>query len=79
MINSMNGETLANLKSDQKTILKVLRPNASVGSLALWFVGSLDGVIRILSRLSTQCQIQDNLNHFLNFELLTEAEHRTIW
>lgn len=59
-------------------MLKEVRPNASAASWALRFVGSLDGVMTILSGISAQEQMEDNLNTFRNFEPLTEQEKQVI-
>lgn len=56
----------------------MVRPNASAASWALRFVGSLDGVMTILSGMSTQEQMADNLNTFRNFEPLTKQEKQVV-
>ena len=61
-----------------EAMLKEVRPNASAASWALRFVGSLDGVMTILSGISAQEQMEDNLNTFRNFEPLTEQEKQVI-
>ena len=74
----VKGGTLANLEPELDAMLKEVRPNASAASWALRFVGSLDGVMTILSGMSTQEQMADNLNTFRNFEPLTEQEKQVI-
>lgn len=74
----VKGGTLANLQPDLEAMLKEVRPDASAASWALRFVGSLDGVMTILSGMSTQEQMEDNLHTFRNFEPLTEQEKQVI-
>lgn len=65
---------MANLHPELDAMLKEVRPNASAASWALCFGGSLNSVMTILSGMSTQEQMADNLNKFRNFEPLTEQE-----
>ena len=74
----VKGGTLANLQPELEAMLKEVRPDASAASWALRFVGSLDGVMTILSGMSTQEQMADNLNTFRNFEPLTKQEKQVI-
>jgi predicted aldo/keto reductase-like oxidoreductase len=50
------------------------RPGASAASWALRFVGSLPGVMTILSGMSDIGQMEDNLKTFTNFEPLSDKE-----
>jgi predicted aldo/keto reductase-like oxidoreductase len=72
------GGTLARLDDECSEILKKIRPDNSVASWAFRFVGSLPGVTTILSGMSTQDQIDDNMNTFRNFEPLTDEEKDAI-
>ena len=70
----VKGGTLAKLTPELEGIYKAARPDASVASWALRFVGSLPGVMTILSGMSTTEQMMDNINTFVHFEPLTEKE-----
>ncbi len=70
----VKGGTLAKLRPELEDKLRAARPEASVASWALRFVGSLPGVMTILSGMSSEEQMQDNLKTFTNFEPLTERE-----
>lgn len=72
------GGTLARLDDECSGIFKSIRPDKSVASWAFRFVGSLPGVTTILSGMSTQDQIDDNMNTFKNFEPLTDEEKNAI-
>ena len=70
----IKGGTLASLTPEQEDLYKKARPDASVASWALRFVGSLPGVMTILSGMSTEEQMKDNIRTFTPFEPLTEEE-----
>lgn len=74
----VKGGTLANLTPELTAKYKAIRPDASVASWALRFVGSLPGVMTILSGMSSEEQMRDNLATFAHFEPLTEQEKETI-
>ena len=74
----VKGGTLASLTLELEAMYKAIRPEASVASWALRFVGSLPGVMTILSGMSTQDQMEDNLSTFRNFEPLSAEEKKTV-
>ena len=74
----VKGGTLASLTPELEAMYKAIRPEASVASWALRFVGSLPGVMTILSGMSTRDQMEDNLSTFRNFEPLSSEEKKTV-
>ena len=74
----VKGGTLASLTPELEAMYKAIRPEASVASWALRFVGSLQGVMTILSGMSTRDQMEDNLSTFRNFEPLSAEEKKTV-
>ena len=70
----VKGGTLAALKPELEEMYRAVRPDASAASWALRFVGSLPGVMTILSGMSTEEQMKDNIRTFTNFEPLSEEE-----
>ena len=72
------GGKLANHDEECTEILKSVRPDKSVASWAFRFVGSLPGVTTILSGMSAQEQMEDNMNTFRNFEPLSDEEKAAI-
>lgn len=74
----VKGGTLASLMPELEAKLKAARPDSSIASWAMRFVGSLDGIITILSGMSNDEQMQDNLNTFTNFEPLSDSEKMLI-
>ena len=74
----VKGGTLASLTPELEAMYKEIRPEASVASWALRFVGSLPGVMTILSGMSTWEQMEDNISTFRNFEPLSAEEKETV-
>ena len=74
----VKGGTLASLKPELEEKFRALRPDASIASWALRFVGSLPGVMTILSGMSDEAQMRDNLSTFMDFEPLTETERAVV-
>ncbi|MBR1906479.1 MAG: aldo/keto reductase [Clostridiales bacterium] len=72
------GGKLANHDDECQAILKSVRPDKSIASWAFRYVGSLPGVTTILSGMSTQEQLDDNMNTFKNFEPLSDEEKEAI-
>ena len=74
----VKGGTLAQLTPDLEAKYKAARPEASVASWALRFVASLPGVMTILSGMSSEAQMRDNLDTFTHFEPLSDAEKKLV-
>ncbi len=74
----VRGGMLANMGEEIDAKFKARQPEKSVASWALRFVGSLPGVMTILSGMSTEEQMDDNINTFKNFEPLSEDEFKIV-
>ena len=74
----IKGGTLANLPPEGKKPLQALQPEASDASWALRWVGSHPNVHVILSGMSTEEQVTDNLNTFRQFAPLTTQENAAV-
>ena len=70
----VKGGALAKMVPEAEEMFKAVRPESSIASWALRFVASQPGVMTILSGMSDEAQMEDNLNTFKNFEPLTEEE-----
>lgn len=70
----VRGGMLANMAPEIEAKFKARQPEKSVASWALRFVGSLSGVMTILSGMSNEEQMEDNLKTFTNFEPLADDE-----
>lgn len=74
----VKGGTLASLTPELEAKYRAVRPEASIASWALRFVGSLPGVMTILSGMSTWEQMEDNIGTFTRFEPLSEDERAVV-
>ncbi len=74
----VKGGTLADLAPELEEMLKKERPEASVASWAMRFAGSLEGVMTVLSGMSNECQMEDNLDTFANLEPLNSREREVL-
>ncbi len=74
----VKGGTLAELTPEFEEMFKKVRPEASAASWAMRFAGSLAGVATILSGMSNEEQMKDNLHTFTAFEPLDEKEKEVI-
>ena len=74
----VKGGMLASAAPEIEQLMKEVCPEASVASWALRFVASLPGVVTVLSGMSTEAQMKDNLKTFTGFHPLTEREQDVI-
>lgn len=74
----VKGGKLANLAPKEAAKFKAVRPEKSIASWALRFVGSQPGVMTILSGMSTEEQMDDNIGTFASFEPLSEEEMKVV-
>lgn len=74
----VKGGTLANLPTSVTNHFAEVTPGNSAASWALRWVGSLPNVKVILSGMSDEQQVADNLNTFANFKALSEAEEQAV-
>ena len=74
----IKGGTLASLPADAAAPLHALRPDASDASWALRWVGSHKNVHVILSGMSAEEQLTDNLATFSPFQPLSPAENAAV-
>ena len=74
----VKGGLLANPVEAVANVLKEGNPDVSAASWALRFAASLDGVITVLSGMSNEAQMEDNLKTFRNFEKLNDEEKAVV-
>lgn len=70
----VRGGMLANMDPEIEAKFKARQPDKSVASWALRYVASLPGVMTVLSGMSTEDQVKDNIETFRNFEPIADDE-----
>lgn len=70
----VKGGTLASLPEAAEKLLREREPDMSPASWAIRFAASLDGVMTVLSGMSSLSQMEDNIGFMENFVPLTEEE-----
>ena len=74
----VRGGMLADMAPEIEAKFRARQPEKSVASWALRFVGSLPGVMTILSGMSNEEQMEDNISTFTNFTPLAGDEMEII-
>lgn len=74
----VKGGTLADPPEAVKEILRNANPQASYASWAIRFAASLDDVMIVLSGMSSEEQMKNNLSFMKNFAALSTEEQETI-
>ncbi len=74
----IKGGSLAGLPEDAAKYLRAIDTDKSIASWALRWVGSMPNVKVILSGMSDEQQVEDNINTFKNFVALDDGEKQAI-
>lgn len=74
----VKGGSLATLPAPIEEIFKKANPEASLPSWAIRFAASLDGLVTVLSGMSTLEQMQDNLSFMQDFKPLSAQERAVV-
>lgn len=74
----VKGGTLASFPKNVESIYKTYAPKRSIASWALRYIGSLDGIMTILSGMTTKIQMEDNLNTFTHFKKMINDEYKLV-
>lgn len=74
----IKGGALADPIPAVKKIFHEANPDLSPASWAIRFAASLEGIITVLSGMSTLEQMEDNISYMRNFQPLTEEEKEVI-
>ena len=74
----VKGGSLVNLPDAVAKELRAQDPNASLSSWAIRYAASLEGLVTVLSGMSTLQQMQDNVSFMEHFKPLDEAERAAI-
>ena len=74
----VKGGTLANPPQQVADVLKAAEPDMSAASWAIRYVASLDGILTVLSGMSTVEKMEDNLSYMRDFKPLDAKEMAVI-
>ena len=74
----VKGGGLANPIPAVQEIFKAANPDASFASWAIRYVASMDGILTVLSGMSTLAQMEDNLSYMRDFKPLSPEEQEVI-
>ena len=74
----IKGGSLVNIPEEAASLLREKRPDLSIASWAVRFAASPENVMMVLSGMSNEEQLADNLSYMENFQPLTEEEQATV-
>lgn len=75
----VKGGVLAKVPADVEARMRAMHPDWSPAAWALRFAAGLDGVIAVLSGMSTLAQMEDNTASMSHFAPLTEEERKLLF
>jgi predicted aldo/keto reductase-like oxidoreductase len=74
----VKGGLLANLPEDAENLLRKANPGMSAASWAVRYAASLENVVMVLSGMSSEAQMEDNISYMKELKPLTESEQETL-
>ncbi len=74
----VKGGSLVTMTPEIQKLFKDARPDMSVPSWAVRYAASLEGLVTVLSGMSDEKQMNDNVSYMENFEPLTEKERDVV-
>ena len=74
----VKGGNLAGMTPEIQAMMKETNPDLSIASWAVRYAASLEGVVTVLSGMSTLAQMQDNVSYMADFKPMTEKEKKVL-
>ena len=74
----VKGGSLANISKDAEMLFKKENEQYSIASWAIKYAASLDNVMVVLSGMSNEEQLMDNMSYMKDFQPLNEKEYEVI-
>ena len=74
----VKGGSLAGMVPAVQDMLKAVRPELSIPSWAIRFCAGLDNIVTVLSGMSNEEQVNDNVSYMEHFEPLNAEEQETL-
>lgn len=74
----LRGGKLVPLMEEEGQILKKLRPNESIPAWGFRFLQGIDGVLMVLSGMSNEQQVKENIQTFSQYKPLTHNEQEAL-
>lgn len=79
IMEALKGGALSKLPEKAEALLKAIQPDKSISSWSLRWDMGLEGVIAVLSGMSTIGQVRDNVKTANEAEPLTAEEEKALW
>ncbi len=74
----VKGGNLAGMPPDIQNMMRAMNPDLSVASWAVRFAASLEGVVTVLSGMSSLAQMQDNVSYMSHFKPMDDSERKVL-
>ena len=74
----VKGGSLATMTPEVQKLFKDANPEASIPSWAIRYCASLEGIITVLSDMSNEEQLNDNVSYMEDFQPLTDSERQVV-
>ena len=74
----VKGGALVKVPAEAEALMKETRPELSVASWALRYAASKENVMTVLSGMSDEAQVSDNVSFMMDFEPLSEREQAVV-